>query len=87
MPNTLDISEARKKFNTLDAELEKTPVIIITRHNKDTFAVVNIEYLEAIVDTMDILGDPEAMQMLQESVRAIEDGHLIDQEDVEEEFG
>lgn len=87
MPRTLDISEARKKFNTLDSALEDKPVIYITRHNKEAFAIVNIGYLETLIETMEVLGDPEAMRMLDESVRAIERGELIDQEDVERELG
>lgn len=87
MPERLDISVARKRFNTLDQDLEKKPVIFITRHGREAFAVVNIDYLETVLETMDVLSDPEAMAMLEESVRAIQEGQLIDQEDVEEELG
>lgn len=87
MPETLDISEARKQFNSLDTVLENEPVIVITRHNKDAFAVVNLEYLETITETLDILGNPESARMLRDSLRAIGEGRLIDQEDVEEELG
>lgn len=87
MPSTLDISEARSKFNTIDNDLERNPVIIIKRHNKEVFAVVNMEYLETLLDTLDVLSDPDATQMLQDSIRAIENGDLIDQEDVERELG
>lgn len=86
MPNSLDISEARKRFNTLDRELKDRPVIYITRHNRQAFAVVDIDYLETVMETMEVLGDPEAMQMLNESLRAIEKGELVDQEDVEKEL-
>ncbi|MGH8596786.1 MAG: type II toxin-antitoxin system Phd/YefM family antitoxin [Gammaproteobacteria bacterium] len=86
MPGTLDISEARKRFNTLDRELKDRPVIYITRHNREAFAIVDIDYLETVMETMEVLGDPEAMQMLNESLRAVERGELIDQEDVEKEL-
>jgi prevent-host-death family protein len=87
MRGTLDISEARKRFNTLDRELKDRPVIYVTRHNRGAFAVVDIEYLETVMETMEVLGDPEAMQMLNESLQAIERGELIDQDDVEKELG
>ena len=87
MHETLDISEARKQFNSLDAALENEPVIVITRHNKRAFAIVNLEYLETITETLDILGDPESAKMLRDSLRAIEEERLIDQEDVEKELG
>ena len=84
--DTLDISEARKRFNNLDRELEKRPVIYITRHNKQAFAVVNLEYLETIIETLDVMADPAALEMLQQSLADIEEGRLIDQEDVERDL-
>lgn len=87
MTNSLDISEARKRFNTIDRDLKERPVIYITRHNREAFAIVDIDYLETVMETIEVLGDPEAMQMLNESLRAIERGELIDQEDVEKELG
>lgn len=87
MTNSLDISEARKRFNTIDRDLKDRPVIYITRHNREAFAIVDIDYLETVMETIEVLADPEAMQMLNESVHAIERGELIDQEDVEKELG
>lgn len=83
----LDISEARRRFNTLDEELAKKPVIYITRHNKNAFAVVDIDYLETVLETVSVLADPEAMGMLRTSLEQIEAGMLIDQEEVERELG
>lgn len=84
--DTLDISEARKKFNNLDRDLEERPVIYITRHNKHAFAVVNLEYLETIIETLDVMADPAALDMLKQSLDDIENGRLIDQEDVERDL-
>lgn len=86
MTRNLDISEARKRFNSLDEELETNSVIYIKRHGKDAFAVVDIEYLETVLETLEILSDPDTLAMLQESIEAIEQGKLIDQEDVESEL-
>lgn len=86
MSKVLDISEARKRFNTLDREFETGPIIYIKRHGKDVFAVVNTEYLETIMETMEILSDPKAAAMLQASIDDIEHGRLIDQEDIEREL-
>lgn len=86
MPTTLDISEARKQFNTLDERLRTQPVIIITRHNKEAFAVVDMQYLAAIRETMEVLSDPESLQMLQDSIADIRAGRLHDHEDVKREL-
>ena len=83
---TLDISEARKKFNTLDRDLQDDYVIYITRHNKKAFAVVNVEYLTTVMETLEILADPEAIRMLQDSIADIRHGRVFDQDDVEREL-
>ena len=88
MPGTtLDISEARKQLTTLDQRLKDEHVIYVTRHNKQAFAVVDLEYLSAVRETLEILSDPEAMRMLQESIKDIREGRLHDHDDVEKELG
>ena len=84
---TLDISEARKQFNSLDQQLASDRVICITRHGKEAFAIVDMEYLRTILETIDILSDPETCRMLQESLDDIREGRLIDHDDVLEELG
>jgi PHD/YefM family antitoxin component YafN of YafNO toxin-antitoxin module len=84
---TLDISEARKQLNSIDERLKVERIFYVTRHNKKAFAVVNLEYLSAVIDTVDILADPEAMRMLKESVDDIRAGRLHDHDDVEKELG
>ena len=85
--NTLDISEARKQLNSIDKRLKDERVIVITRHNKQVFAVVDLEYLSAVRETIEVLSDPEAMRMLQQSIADIRAGRLHDHEDVERELG
>jgi len=87
MSTTLDISEARKQFNSLDKRLKDDRVIVITRHDKKAFAVVDLDYLSAVIETVEVLSDPQAMQMLQESLDDIRAGRLRDHADVEKEFG
>lgn len=86
MENTLDISEARKKFNTLDQDLDENAIIHITRHGKRAFAIVNTEYLSTVMETMEILADPDALEMLQASMEDIRQGRVFDQDDVEREL-
>lgn len=84
---TLDISEARKQFNSLDKRLDDEQVICITRHGKTAFAVVNYDFLKTIMETMDILSDPDAVRMLNESIADIRAGRLHDHDEVEKELG
>ncbi len=83
---TLDISEARKQFSKLDERLKAEQLIWVTRHNKKAFAVVDLELMEAVLETMEILQDPKALRMLQESLADVQAGRLHDHEDVEREL-
>ena len=84
---TLDISEARKQFNTLDERLASDPIIYVTRHNKSAFAVVDTEYLRAILETIEIVSDPRSLEMFKQSIEDIRAGRLHDHDDVERELG
>jgi PHD/YefM family antitoxin component YafN of YafNO toxin-antitoxin module len=82
----LDISEARKQFNTLDKRLKDERVLYVTRHGNQAFAVVDIEYLSALKETIEILSDPEAMEMLRKSIDDVREGRLHDHDDVQDEL-
>jgi len=84
--STLDISEARKQFSRLDERLREDRVIWITRHNKKAFAVVDTETLQTVLETIEILSDPEGLKMFQEGLRDIRAGRLYDHEDVKSEI-
>jgi PHD/YefM family antitoxin component YafN of YafNO toxin-antitoxin module len=81
---TLDISEARREFARLPERLREQQVIWVTKHNKKAFAVVDMELMETVLETLEILRDPEALKILQDSIADIRAGRLIDHEDVGE---
>ena len=83
---TLDITEARKQFSKLDERLRDDPIIWITRHSKKAFAVVDLELMEAVLETFEIMKDPTWAQMLADSVEDIRAGRTHDHEDVRKEF-
>ena len=83
---TLDISEARKQFSKLDVRLRDDPLIWITKHNKKAFAVVDMELMEAVLETLDILQDPNALAMFQASLADVKAGRMHDHADIEREF-
>lgn len=83
----LDISEARKQLNSIDKRLRDERVIYVTRHNREAFALVDLEYLSTVMETIEILNDKEALRMLQESIEDIRAGRVFDHRDVEKELG
>ena len=84
--STLDISEARKQFSQLDKRLREDRVIWITRHNKKAFAVVDTDLLQTVLETIEILSDPDALKMLQDGLRDVRAGRLYDHDDVKSEL-
>ena len=84
---SLDISDARKQFNRLDEILTSGARIIkITRHGKEAFAVIDLDYLQTVIETIEIFHDPEALKMLVTSLEDIRLGRLHDHEDVKREL-
>lgn len=84
--STLDITEARRKLTKMDERLRVNPVIWVTRHDKRAFAIVDTEMMETVLETMEILADPEACEMLHKSLADIRAGRVHDHEDVKSEL-
>jgi prevent-host-death family protein len=67
----LEISEARIRLNSIDDELSKDHIILVTRHQKPAFVLVSIEYFEIVTEFIEILADPEDRRLLQEAINDI----------------
>ncbi len=87
MSTSLDISETPGSFSSIDERLKDEHVIFVTRHNKRAFAVIDLEYLSAVLETIEVLSDPDSVQMLQQSAEDIRSGRLRSHDDVEKELG
>ncbi|MBX3364160.1 MAG: type II toxin-antitoxin system Phd/YefM family antitoxin [Phycisphaeraceae bacterium] len=83
---TIDISDARSQFGRLDERLKNEHVIRVTRHNKPVFAVVDLEFLSTVLETIEIVSDPESYRMFMESLEDIRQGRIHDHEDVKKEL-
>lgn len=83
---TIPIAKGREIFNNLDVALREHKIIKITRHGRIVFAAVDLDYFEAITETIEILSDPEATKMLQRAIDDILAGRMHDHADVASEF-
>lgn len=83
---TLDITEARNQFNRLDERLRDEKVIVVTRHNKKVFAVVDLEHLSILMETIDIMTAPDTLEMLNEALEDLKNEDLHDHEDVKRDL-
>jgi antitoxin YefM len=77
----LTITEARNKFMKLPDEAGRDEIIAITRRNKEILALMSWELYEGLVETIEILGDPELMNDLEKGMEQIRSGktHTVKQ--------
>ncbi len=77
MEKMLSIAEARRALNRLPDHFAQTPdagAVAITRRGKPVLAVLSWAQYEALVETLDILGDEEQTAQLRRAVAEVEAG-------------
>ena len=85
----LTITEARQALLDLPERLAKASdkTVSITRHGRPVLAVLPWELYESIIETLEILGDPEAMAALQSSLEDIRKGRVVNHEAARKRLG
>jgi len=77
----LTITQARDRFMKLPDETASNEIIAITRRNKEIMAVMSWEFYEGLLETIEILGDPELMRDLKRGMEQVRSGktHTVKQ--------
>lgn len=83
MKTTYSITEAQARFPALVKEAQETP-ITITRHNDTVGYFVSVERMEAILETLELLAHPQAMEAVREYERGSGDFRRLEELDAEE---
>src|SRR5579872_3997323 len=86
----LPMAEARKQLPKLADALEKHPeigAVKITRRGKPVLAVSSWDLYESVVETMEIMSDPEMMAAFRQGVKVMEEGKAIPLEQFKRELG
>ena len=85
----LTISEARKALLDLPEKLARTPerAVTITRRGRPVLAILPWEFYESIVETLEILGDPEMVTALRESLEDLKRGRLVSHAEAKKRLG
>jgi len=78
---TLTATKARNNFADLLKEAE-TDVVQITQHNKPAAAVMSWYFYESLLETLEILNDPETLDRLRQGEQDVEAGRVMDWESV-----
>lgn len=85
----LTISEARKALLNLPEKLARTPerAVTITRRGQPVLAVLPWEFYESIVETLEVLGDPEMVTALRESLEDLQRGRVVNHAEAKKRLG
>ena len=89
-PGPLAMAEARKQLPKLADTLEKHPefgAVKITKRGKPVLAVLSLDLYESVVETMEIMSDPEMMAAFRQGVKEMQEGKGIPWEQVKRELG
>lgn len=90
MPKTMQMIEARNKLTSLPEQFEREPdtgAIAVTRRGKPVLAIMPWDLYEAIVETLEIVGDEELMAALRRSIKEADEGKILPWENVKAEMG
>ena len=89
MPETTySISEIREQIMRLPERFEEDPeAVTVTRHGKPVMAILPWELYESIMETVEVMGDPELMAAFRQGVKDMEEGRIKPLDDVLKELG
>ena len=66
MNSTVTISELQAQTPRFVREAERRGLLAVTRHGRITAFLISKDRVEAMIETMEILADPEAMKAIHE---------------------
>ncbi len=80
MTRTLSMAEARNKLTQLPDEFAQDAeagAVTVTRHGRAVLAIMPFELYDSIVETLDVMSDPELVNALRQSIREVAQGETI----------
>lgn len=85
----LTISEARKELLDLPEKLARVPerAVTITRRGQPVLAIMPWELYESIVETLDVLSEPDLVSVLRTSIEDVKAGRLVSHEELGARLG
>lgn len=85
----LTITEARRDLLELPERLARSPerAVSITRRGRPVLAIMPWGFYESIVETLDILGDPDLASSLRESIEDLKHGRVVSHEEAKKRLG
>lgn len=85
----LTISEARRALLDLPEKLARTSgrAVTVTRRGQPVLAILPWEFYQSLVETLDILGDPEMVTALRESLDDLKHRRVVSHAEAKKRLG
>jgi antitoxin YefM len=78
----LNMVDARRELTRLPEKLASSPATVtVTRRGKPVLAIMTWEDYEAMLETLEILSDDEAVEQLRQGIREAKQGEILSWED------
>ncbi len=88
MATTLSISEAREQLTRLPDELARShEAVTVTRRNEPVLAILPWELYDAILETLEVMGDADLLAALRQGIRDVAEGRTLSLDELEAELG
>ena len=71
----LSITEARNQFMKLPDKTADNQIIAVTRRNREVMALMSWELYEGLLETIEILADPDLMRDIRKGMAEIKSGN------------
>ena len=88
MQKELSIVEARKRLTQLPEELEQDSAgaMTITRRGKPVLALMPYSLYDSLMETLEVMSDPDLMALLRQSIQEANDGKLTEWTTIKQEM-
>ena len=83
----MPITEARNKFMKLPDQAAKDQILAVTRRNKEVMAVMSWELYEGLMETLEVLSDPDLMKHLRTAIEDVKASRTHSLSDAYERLG
>ena len=88
LTSAMALKAAKNRFSQLPRRVNDSQTVIpITCQGRPVMALMSWEMFESLVDTIEILSDPELMSQINESEKAIAEGRTVPFSEVMAELG
>lgn len=86
--SSYSISEIREQISHLPEQFDQDPsAVAVTRHGKPVMAILPWECYESIIETLEVMSDPELMAAIRQAEQEIAEGKGEPLDEVLKELG